>query len=89
MLRGEATNTNLNVFGLTRQGFQPMTFRTQGKHANSYTTEAVEKSLTNIYGRGMEDACGNKSNCRIYGRVYRKILDSYCLLMKYADDRLN
>jgi hypothetical protein len=41
MLSGEATNTNLIVFGLTRQALEPTIYRNQGKHANHYATDAV------------------------------------------------
>jgi hypothetical protein len=41
MLSGEATNTNFIVFGLTRPGLEPMIYRTQGEHANYYTTDEV------------------------------------------------
>ena len=41
MLTGEATNTNLLVFGLTLSGLEPTIYRTQGEHANHYTTDAV------------------------------------------------
>ena len=40
MLSGEAANTNLIVFDLTRQGSIPMIYRNQGEHANHYTTNA-------------------------------------------------
>jgi hypothetical protein len=40
---GEATKTNFIVFGLTRFGLKPTIYRTQGKHANHYTTDAVQK----------------------------------------------
>ena len=43
MLSGEAAYTNFNVFGLTRPGIEPTTFRIRGEHANHYTTEAVRK----------------------------------------------
>ena len=42
MLNGEPTNTNLIVSGLTRPGFEPTIYRTRGKHANHYTTDAVD-----------------------------------------------
>ena len=32
MLRGEATNTNFIVFGLTRPGLEPTIYRTRGVH---------------------------------------------------------
>ena len=41
VLSGEGAYTNFNVFGLTRPGIEPTTFRTRGEHANHYTTEAV------------------------------------------------
>ena len=42
MLSGEATNTNFIDFCLTRPGFEPTIYRTQGEHANHYTTDAVD-----------------------------------------------
>jgi len=48
MISGEATNTNFKVFGLTRLGLESMIYRTQGKHANHNTTDAVNsKYITN------------------------------------------
>ena len=41
MLSGEATNTNLIVFGLSRSGLEPTIYRTQDEHANHYTTDVV------------------------------------------------
>jgi hypothetical protein len=41
MLSGEATNTNIVVFGLIRPVFEPTIYRTRGEHANHYTTDAV------------------------------------------------
>jgi hypothetical protein len=41
MLRGEATNTNLIVFGLTQPGLELMIYRNRGKYANHYTTDSV------------------------------------------------
>jgi hypothetical protein len=38
---GEATNTNFIVFVLTRPGLEPTIYRTRGKHANHYATDAV------------------------------------------------
>jgi hypothetical protein len=38
---GEATNTNFTVFGLTRSRLKPMIYRTQGEHANHYSTNVV------------------------------------------------
>ena len=42
MLSGEATNTNLIVFGLTQLGPEPKIYRTRGEHANHYVTDAVD-----------------------------------------------
>ena len=42
MLNREATNTNFIVFGFTSSRFKPTIYRTQGEHANHYTTDAVE-----------------------------------------------
>ena len=41
LLRGEATNTNFIVFGLTQSRLEPTIYRTWGEHANHYTTDAV------------------------------------------------
>jgi hypothetical protein len=41
VLSGEATNTNLIVFGLTRLGLQPTIYRTLGEHVNRYATDDV------------------------------------------------
>ena len=43
MLRGEATNSNFVVFGLTRSGIEPTIYHTRDKHVNHYTTDAVPK----------------------------------------------
>jgi hypothetical protein len=45
MLSGEATNTNLIVFGLTRPGIEPTIYHTQGEHANHYATDAEEEII--------------------------------------------
>ena len=42
MLRGEATNTNFIIFGVTRQGLKP----TRSKQTNHYTTDAVNKIMS-------------------------------------------
>jgi hypothetical protein len=34
MLCGEATHTNLLIFGLTQLGLEPTIYRTRGEHAN-------------------------------------------------------
>jgi hypothetical protein len=41
MLRKEATNTNCLVIGLTRLSLEPTIYRTRGKHANYYATDAL------------------------------------------------
>jgi hypothetical protein len=41
VLSGEATNTNLIVFGLTRSVLKLTIYRTRDEHANHYTTDAV------------------------------------------------
>jgi hypothetical protein len=41
VLGGEATNTNLIFFGLTRPGLERTIYRTRGEHANNYTTDMV------------------------------------------------
>jgi hypothetical protein len=46
VLRGEATNINFIVFGLTQSGLEPTNYCTQGEHAHHYATDAViEKTL--------------------------------------------
>jgi hypothetical protein len=40
VLRGEATNTNFIVFGLTKPGHEPTIYHTRGEHANHYATDA-------------------------------------------------
>ena len=57
MLSGEATDTNLIVFGFTWSGLEPTIYRTRGEHANHYTTDAVDvkenlnlkKSILRVY----------------------------------------
>jgi len=41
VLRGEATNTNFIVFGLTQPGLEPTIYRTRHEHANYNATDAV------------------------------------------------
>jgi hypothetical protein len=41
MLRKEATNTDCLVIGLTRLSLEPTIYRTRGKHANYYATDAL------------------------------------------------
>jgi hypothetical protein len=48
VLRGEATNTNYIVFGLTQPGLEPTTYSTRGEHANHYTTNAVKLNNINL-----------------------------------------
>jgi hypothetical protein len=38
---GEATQTNLKVFGLTRPGLEHTIYRTRREHARHYTTDEV------------------------------------------------
>jgi hypothetical protein len=40
VLRGEVTNTNVIIFGLTRRGLEPTIYRTPGEHTSHYTTDA-------------------------------------------------
>ena len=47
MYSREAINTKFIVFGLIRSGFEPMTYRTQGEHANHYTSDVVKLQNTN------------------------------------------
>jgi hypothetical protein len=49
VLSGEATNTNLIEFGLTRSVVEPTIYHTRGEHANHYTIDAVT-----IYDISME-----------------------------------
>ena len=39
MLRGEATNTNFVVFGLTRSGLEPTIYRIRDGHVNHYKND--------------------------------------------------
>jgi hypothetical protein len=48
VLRGEATNTNFIVLGLTRPGMEPTIYRTRGEHTNHYATDAVENQHRKI-----------------------------------------
>jgi uncharacterized protein with gpF-like domain len=43
VLRGEATETNVTVFGLTRSRLELTIYRTRGEQANQYTAEAIIK----------------------------------------------
>jgi hypothetical protein len=43
VLSGEATHTNFIVFGLTRPGLEPTTYRTRGEHSNHYVIDAMCK----------------------------------------------
>jgi hypothetical protein len=43
VLSGEATHTNVIIFGLIRSGLEPTIYRTRGEHAKHYTTDAVYK----------------------------------------------
>ena len=46
MRSGEEAIANFIVFSLTQIGLEAMIYRTCGKHANHYTTDAVEYKLT-------------------------------------------
>jgi hypothetical protein len=39
VLNGEATHTNVIVFGLTQPGLESTIYHTRGEHANHYTTD--------------------------------------------------
>ena len=41
MISGEASNTNIIEFGLTRMGLEPIIYRTRVEHTNHYTTDVV------------------------------------------------
>ena len=41
VLSGEATNTNVIVFGCTRSGIEPTIYRTQSEHIYHYITDSV------------------------------------------------
>jgi hypothetical protein len=43
-LSGEASNTNIIVFGLTLPGLEPTIYRTRGEHSNHYATAAVQNA---------------------------------------------
>ena len=45
MLSGEATNTIVIVFGLTRPGLESKIYSTRGENANHYATIAVYRTL--------------------------------------------
>jgi hypothetical protein len=66
MLRGEATNINFIVFGLTRPGLELTIYRIRGEHANHYATDAVCSfcmiflcvfNIEDISQREAEDTC--------------------------------
>jgi hypothetical protein len=42
VLSGEAKNTNVIVFGLTRLGLELTIYRTREEHANHHATDAIE-----------------------------------------------
>ena len=42
---GEATSTNVIIFGLTRSGFKIAIYRNRGGHANHYPTDAVKSDI--------------------------------------------
>jgi hypothetical protein len=45
VLSRKTTNTNFIVFGWTRAGLKPTTYRTRGKHTNHYTAVVVDLEL--------------------------------------------
>ena len=47
MNSGEATNTNLIVFDLTRSGLETMIYHTREEHPNHYTTDAFFRQRYN------------------------------------------
>jgi len=48
MLRREATNIVITVFGLTQLGLETTIYRTRGEHAIYYTTDAAELWLYGV-----------------------------------------
>jgi hypothetical protein len=67
MLRGEATNTNFIVFGLTWPGLEPTIYNTRGEHANHYTTDAVYFSYimaVSFIGGGNQSTQRKPPTCR-------------------------
>jgi len=46
-LSGEATNINFIVFGFTWSGLECTINHTRGKHADHYTTDAVDFAMRN------------------------------------------
>jgi hypothetical protein len=51
VLSGEVVNTYFTVFGLTQSGLEPMTYHTQGKHANHFIVNAVSIFNKEISGQ--------------------------------------
>jgi hypothetical protein len=45
---GEASNTNVILFGLTRPRLEPTIYHTRGEHANHYNTVAGSTRLTGM-----------------------------------------
>ena len=41
VLNEENAHTNFITLGVTRSGLEPMIYRTQGEHANHYTTDVI------------------------------------------------
>jgi hypothetical protein len=67
MLSGEATNTNLIIFGFTRLELEPTIYSTRDVHANYYnTTDAVwdywiiSQIAVNLYKNKTSTNCSNK-----------------------------
>jgi len=53
VLNREAPNTNSTVFSLTRPGLESTIYRTQGEHANIYTTDVVYGQRKRTRGQTM------------------------------------
>ena len=48
MLSRQAANINLRIRCVTRSGFEPMSYRTRGEHANYYTTIELLKLIEKL-----------------------------------------
>ena len=83
MLNGEATNTNLIVFGFTWSGLEPTIYRTRGEHANHNTTDMIKTiEIVNTYNmlevKGSHQASGMEQGqkCLIFDYQLNNMLDS-------------
>ena len=72
MLSGEATNTNLIVFGFTRSGLEPTIYHTQGEPANHYTTN--EPTIYRTQGEPVNhyttDAVSHKNKNEFHWNIF-------------------